>query len=705
MAVDKVRFAGEAIAIVVADSRYIAEDALELLSVEWEQLPVVVDTERAMQPGAPQLHDEAPGNRLGHLEFEAGDVEEAFAQAAHVFSKRLYNGRHQAAPLETRGSIASHDPSTGDVTLWTSNQMPHLIRTMLVAPLGIPERHLRVVSPAVGGGFGAKSNFFMEDVALICASRLLGRPVKWIEDRAEHLAASTHAKEVICEVDAAVDGEGRIAALRGRYIGNVGAYTVPGPWSMVDTLPAATLLPSMYDVHNVAWEVDGVLTNKCPTAAYRGVGMTCGHNAREVLLDEIGRALDIDPLELRLRNCIPSDPGYMSATGMRYDGGSYEESLRRCAEVADYPAFRKRQHRLRDEGRYIGIGFSPFVEPTGFGTDISAKAGLPATFFDAANVTVEPDGSVTVKIGLHSHGQGHETSFAQVAADTLGVSFESVRVVEGDTETTPYGMGTYASRSAVVGGGAIMRAAREVREKLIQMAAHAMEVSVDDIDLSDGTATVAGVPGMAMSVEEIAGFAYFAGPARPSEIEPALTSTRTYDPAQTYSNGCVVSLVEVDVETGHIQLEKMIAVEDCGTMINPLIVDGQVAGALAQGIGGVLYEELVYSDDGQLLSGSLLDYLYPSTMEVPPIQIEHFQTPSDVTEGGIKGVGEGGTISAPASVLNAVADALSPFGAVIEHTPIGHQDILEMLRKARERAEQEQNMTRAQLEGPGKPSA
>ena len=684
LATDKVRFVGEAVAIVVAESRYTAEDAAELVEVDWQPLPAVVDPEQAVAPGAPTLHDEVPDNNLGELSFSTEHVDETFASATHVFSKRLSCGRHQAAPIEPRGAIGDWDTIAERGTLWTSNQMPHLVRSLLPIPFGISEQHFRVIAPDVGGGFGNKSNLFMEDIATLCASRALGRPVKWIEDRSEHLAASTHGKETLCELEMALDADGRITGLRGRFIGNVGAYTVPGPWAMVDSVPAATVLPGAYDVREIAWTAAGVLSNKCCTAAYRGVGMSNGQAVRELLIDEAARALELDPIELRLRNVIGPEPGYVTATNMRYDGGSYEQSIRKAAEMVDYPAFRERQAALREQERYIGVGFSAFVEPTGFGAAISTAVGIPSTFFDAVNVTVQPDGTVTVRTGLHNHGQGHETTFAQAAADAVGVAFENVRVVEGDTETTPYGMGTYASRSAVVGGGATIRAGTEVRAKLAELAAHMLEAAPGDIEIRDGFASVVGDSRIRVPVADIAGFAYFGGPARPPDMtEPALTATRSYDPPQTYSNGCVVAMVEVDPKTGIVAIEEIVAVEDCGTMLNPMIVDGQVAGAIAQGIGSALFEELVYSEDGQLLTGSLMDYLYPSTMEVPPVRIEHLTTPSDVTEGGIKGVGEGGTVAAPAAVLNAVADALAPFGVVVNRMPFRPQDIWSAVQDAR----------------------
>jgi carbon-monoxide dehydrogenase large subunit len=368
---------------------------------------------------------------------------------------------------------------------------------------------------------------------------------------------------------------------------------------------------------------------------------------------------------------------------MKYDGGSYSASIRKAKEMIDYDRLRKKQAELRKEGRYIGIGFSPYVEPTAWGSEVAKANGFPAEFFDAASVTIEPDGSVTVTTGCHNHGQAHYTTLAQVAADTLGVPFESIRVIENDSARAVYGTGTYASRTAVIAGGAIMRAGLEVRDKVIRLAAHALEVSPDDVELADGKATVRGVPDKSMTMAEIGMLAYYGGPARLPDTEPALTSTRSYDPPETYSNGTIVAIVEVDADTGRATLQKVACCEDCGTMLNPMVVEGQMQGAISHGIGGSMYEDLAYDENGQFLAGSLMDYLYPSTTEVPDIEVTHIETPSVVTEGGIKGMGESGNIAAGAACLNAIADAISCFGKVeITKTPIGPNDILEMIRQA-----------------------
>jgi carbon-monoxide dehydrogenase large subunit len=504
--------------------------------------------------------------------------------------------------------------------------------------------------------------------------------VKWIEDRYENLAASSQAKEVICDIEIAVDEDGTFRGFRGHYINVSGAWPMHPTTSLLDGLAAASLLPSLYEVPAVSYVVDDVITNRCTLGPYRGVGWTPGHTARETLIDEIARELGIDAAELRLKNSIPDEP-YTSATGMNYDGGSYQASLRKVMEMMDYDALRERQRELRKEGRYIGIGVSPWVEPTAWGSEMSARNGMNFQYYDSATVTVEPDGSVTVTNGCHNHGQAHETTFAQLAADTLGVPLESVRVVMNDTAKAAWGAGTGASRSAVVAGGAILRAGREVREALLSLAGDAMEVSPEDLDVADGIIQVKGSPGKSMTVKEVAGYAYFGGRSRPDHVAEGLHSTRAYDPPETYSNGCVAAVVEIDAETGEIKLEKLYVCEDCGTILNPMVVDGQLHGGVAQGVGLAVLEDIVYDEDGQLLSGTLMDYLYPTTMDIPDMEISHIETPSPSTEGGIKGMGESGTIAGEAVVLSAISDALEPFGnIVIPKSPIGPSDVRDLIR-------------------------
>jgi carbon-monoxide dehydrogenase large subunit len=669
---DRVRYVGEPVAAVVASTRYLAEDACELVEVEYEPLDAVVDPEQALGRDAPLLHEGTDSNNFAHIEFEHGDVDGAFADAAHVVVKRFHFGRTHAAPLEGRGGIADW---SRDLTVWSSTQMPFLVRSMLAGLYGLPETRVRVLVPAVGGGFGLKVHLYVEEAVLPLLSRLAGAPVKWAEDRYEHLAASGHSKEVVCELEHALDEEGTFLAVRGRLVGDGGAHQ-GHPWtSLIDPLCAAAMLPGIYAIPAVRYEVDAPATNKCPSTAYRGVGWTSGHTAREALIDDAARLLDLDPLELRLRNCLPDGEPAVSATGCRYDGGSYAQSIRRARELVDYEAFRERQLRLRTEGRYVGVGFSPFVEQGGWAAEIATDMGFPgAGYLDSVAVTVEPDGSVTVSTGLQSNGQGHATVLAQLAADGLGVRPEDVRVVQGDTATTAYSTGSWGSRTAVIAGGSVLRATADVRRKLLQIAANELEASESDLELEDATVTVRGSPNRSLTMAEVAAAAY--GARAPAGVDPSLTATRSYDPPATYSNACIACIVEVDADTGRVTIERIVAVEDCGTVLNPLLVDGQVAGAIAQGVGAVLYEGLPYGDDGQFLAGSLGEFLYPTAPELPDVEVDHLVTASPVTEGGIKGMGEGGLIGAPAAIVNAIADALSPFGVSFDQTPLRPCDIL-----------------------------
>lgn len=680
---DRVRFAGEAVAVVVATSRYLAEDAAELVEVEWEPQPVVVDGLAAMAEGAPTVDPDLVSNNVAHIVWDTGDVDAAFAAADRTFFTRFLVHRYAAMPLETRGVVATFNPSSDELTVWLSSQFPHITRTALSASLGMSERAVRVVSPAVGGGFGLKVALYPEDVVIPAVSRLLARPVKWIEDRYEHIAASSHSKEVWCEMTVAVSEEGDLLAFRAHYVGSGGGYNLFPFGVLTDPLCAAGMIFNQYKTQHAHCTVDGPLTNQCPIGPYRGVGWTSGHTIREVLIDEVARGLDIDPVELRLKNTIPEEP-YRTPFGQQYDGGSYRRSLEAARDLLDYSTFRRTQSEQRLCGRYLGVGFSPYVEPSGWGKRISDANGFTdSNYFDCSRVTIEPDGSATITTGFHSQGQGHETTFAQVGADMLGLRLEDVRVVEGDTETSVFGMGTFASRGAVIGSGAIRRAAHDVREKLVRLAADALEAAPEDIELHDGIASVIGTPSASRTVAELAASVYYGGAQAPADVEDAvLTSTRSYEPGESYSNGVVAAIVEVDVETGIVDVQRVVAVEDCGTMLNPMIVEGQVAGAIAQGIGGALYEEIQYDEHGQLLTSTLMEYLYPSAMDIPSIEIAHIETASPVTDGGVKGLGEGGSIAAPAAVLNAVADALAPFSIRIVRTPLDPDEVLRLLRDA-----------------------
>ena len=683
---DKVRFVGEAVAVVVATSPYLAEDGRDLVDVTWDPLPVVVDPRQALQPDAPLLHESFGTNNCAHIADSAGDPERAFAEADHIVTKHFSHGRSTGAPIGLRGVVAEFEAQGGgQLTVYPSSQIPHSLRREIASTLGLPEGRVTVRVPDVGGAFGLTVTIFPEDVIIPELARLLGRPVKWIEDRWENLATSVHSKGMESTMEIAVDADGTFRAFRAHLITDAGAYSSLYSTPLCDSITAATMLPSVYAVDDVAYTIDNPLTNKCHIGAIRGVGWEPGQLLRETAIDEVARTLGMDPVELRIRNMIGPEPR-RAAFGQTYDGGSYVESLERARDEIGYDAFRERQRTLREEGRFIGIGFSPFVEPTGWASKSGHANGQPVNFFDSASVTMEPDGSVTVTTGLHSHGQGHETTFAQVAADELGVDFGMVRVHYGDTDSAVFGMGTHSSRGAVIGTGSIVAAAGEVRGRLIALAADMLEASPDDVELRDGQAMIKGVASKALPIAKVAEFAYFGGEARTEAVtQRGLTATRTYDPLETYANGAAAAIVEVDVETGAITLERIVAVEDCGVVLNPMIVKGQVAGAVAMGIGIALLEDLVYEDNGAFVSGSLLHYLYPTTAEVPMLDLHSIQTPSAVSVGGVKGVGEAGTISTPAAIVNAIADALSPFGVSIDRAPVTPMYIRDVLRAAAER--------------------
>lgn len=677
------RHVGDPVAVVLARSPYLAEDGRDLVEIDWEPLAPLLDPMANLEPGAP-LVDEALGtNNISHLEQSAGDVEQAFTDADHVTTMRFHSGRSTAAPLEGRGIVAEYeDRAGGRYVVHASTQMPHLMRLLVAPVLGVPEGRLTIRTPDVGGAFGLKCTIFPEDVVVPAVARLAGRPVKWIEDRWENLAAGVHSKDMHCTMEIAAKADGTMTAFRAHFVTDSGAYSSIPFTPLVDSQVAGAYLSSCYDVANLAYAIDNPLTNKCPIGAVRGVGWVPGQLVREAAVDRLARELGRDPVELRLQNMI-APGGHTTAFGQTYDGGSYAASLEKARDAVEYAEFRERQRKAREEGRFLGVGFSPFVEPTGWATASAAAGGLPNGFYDTASVTVEPDGSVTVTTGLHSHGQGHETTLAQITADELGVAMDSVRIVFGDTDTSAFGMGTYASRSAVLGFGSIRESAVQVRDRLVRLAAAMLEADEGDVDLVEGVASVRGVPDRSVPLQQIALFGYFGSTARPEDVQrDGLTATSGYSPGETYANGCAAAVVEVDVATGLVTVEQLVAVEDCGVILNPTIVKGQVAGAIVNGLGVALLEDLAYEENGEFVSGSLLHYLYPSTTEVPELGLHTIETPSTVSVGGVKGVGEAGTISAPAAIVNAVTDALAPFGVAVEQTPVTPEYVRRLLREA-----------------------
>ena len=686
MARDRVRFAGEAVAVVVHADRYVAEDLAEELgqAIEYEELAPVPDLEAAGKADAEILHPDIGTNEVYRETETHGDVDAAFAAADQTFSTRFYHNRYEAAPMECRGVLANYERADSQLTVWSSTQMPHFLGSIIAGRLGLPAHRVRLIAPAVGGGFGQKMCTSPEEIVIPWVATQLGRPVRWIEDRREHLLAATHAKEEFINLDVAVKNDGTILGVRGEFIGDGGGYSFNTESALIEPALAAKSFAGPYRIENFEETVAASLTNKSPTAAYRGVGWTASNTAREIIIDDIARGLEMDPADFRRWNMLASEElPYKTATGQIYDSGSYIESLDTALDAVNYADYRAKQKKLRSEGRYIGLGISSYVEQTAWGSDSSAQAGTPLPSHDNSTVTMDPGGKVTVSTSVSSHGQGHETSLAQVAADGLGIDIADVKVVHSDTLTSPYGLGTYASRSAVIGGATVARASADVREQVLRVAGHMLEANPQDLIIEDGMISVAGSPAVSKTMEEVAFAGYWDGSVREDEPgeshQPLLSSTRFYDPPATYANGCVVVLAEVDTDTGVVKFDRIVVVEDCGTVINPMIVEGQVHGAIIQGVGGAMLEHLIYSEDGQPLTTTYMDYLVPTAMGLPNIEVIHLESPSPFSIGGIKGMGEGGQIAAPAAVANAVADALAPFGARVTRLPLTPDNVLRMI--------------------------
>jgi len=683
----KVRFVGEAVVAVLAESRYVAEDALEAVDVRYAALPVVATPETAMAGDAPLVHEAAGSNVLLSRAFVRGDADAAMAGAAVVVGDRFRFHRHAGVTLENRACLADWNTGAGELTLWSSTQIPGLLREALAELLDLPAHRLRVVAPDVGGGFGVKSALYPEEVAVCALARLTGRPVKWVGDRREDLLTSTQGWDETIDAELAVDADGTIHALRARVVADVGAYSIH-PWTAsIEVVQVISFLPGPYRVPHYRGEAWGVATNKAPMGPYRGVGRPVSTFVTEALVDRAARRLGMDPVALRLRNLIrPDELPYRSPSGVVWDSGSFVESLERARDVVAYEHVRAAQRDPRRAGPYVGVGVACYVELTGVGSAIPASPGAAInTGTEGATVRVDPSGTVTASFGLACQGQGHETTLAQVVAAELGARLEDVRVVSGDTAAGPAGTGTYASRSAVIGGGAAILAARALREKALAIGAHLLEVSADDLTLADSRATVRGAPDRALSLREIARAAYAGAKRLPAGMEPGLEATRFYDPYfGTASNATHIAVVEVDPETCGVVVRRFVVVEDCGRIINPLIVEGQAIGGVAQGVGAALLEEIVYDGDGQLLTGSLMDYLVPTAAELPPVEVVHLERPSPTTLGGFKGVGEGGTIGAPAAVANAIADALKPLGIELSELPVTPDRLFRLLSRPRQ---------------------
>ena len=685
LARDKVRFVGEAVAAIVADDRYVAEDAAELVEIDYEPLEPVVDMERALDAASPLVHDEWGDNVLVAVKAEFGDVARAFAEADVVIAERFTTGRHTALPMEGRACLAIYEPASGQLTFWSSSQIPHVLRTHLAQILDFPEHRLRVIAPDVGGGFGLKAHVFPEEVVTAYASRALGCTVKWIEDRRESLIASLHAKHQVVNVELALRGDGTMLAMRSRCLSDIGAYT-EHPWSSgLEAGVTASAMPGPYRIAAYGFEAISIATNKTTIGAYRGVGMPSAVFAMERMVDLAAHRLALDPAELRRRNMIRrEDHPYTNVLGFQVESGSHQESLAKALAMIGYQDFRAQQKAARAAGRMIGLGIASYIETTAPGTAGWLAMGLRMAGYETATVRMDRAGKVTVLVGTHSHGQSHETTFAQIAADQLGVALEDVRVVFGDTEAVPYGWGTGGSRSAVVGGGATMKASAAVREKILRIASRRGEIPPGELDLASGF-VVRRADGAALApIAEIARQAYLPAGADFQREEPGLETTASYEPPlMTHANSTHIATVEIDSGTGQIKILRYVVVEDCGRIINPMVVDGQIQGGVAQGIGTAMLEQIVYDDNGQVLTGTLMDYLAPTATDVPRVEIAHIESPSPFTLGGFKGMGEGGAIAPGAAISNAVADAISAQGASVTDIPLTPERVLSIIDQSR----------------------
>ncbi len=639
-----------------------------------------VDPEEALKPGAPLLHEGSEDNLAAMVSQTVGDPEAAFAQADVVLRHTFSFGRISGQPLETRGVVASYERTKlgESLTVWDSTQSPHTARRVLAGMLQMPQHAIRVIAPDVGGGFGVKNRFYAEEFLVPFLARRLGRPVRWIEDRREDLLTTYQAREQVHHLEVAARRDGTILAIRDRLLVNMGAYS---PFGLVAPFNTTTTLPGPYRLRNYHVEMRAAYTNKPGMAPYRAAGRPPGVFAMERAIELVARHLGLDPAEVRFRNLVqpqefPYRTGLLDRDGSEvcYDSGNYPACLRKALDMADVAAFRQEQAAARQQGRYLGLGIACYVESTGRGP------------FEGATVRVEPSGKVVVVTGASSQGQSHETALAQVCADRLGVDLDDVTVITGDTSAIALGVGTYASRTAVVAGNAVSMAALAVREKAIKIAAHLLEASPDDLEVRRGAVGVRGVPDKEVTLARIAQIVTSPPPAYifPEGLEPGLEATHYFHPTDnTYSNGVHIAMVEVDVETGVVTVLRYVVVHDCGVVINPVVVEGQVRGGVAQGLGNALYEEMVYDHLGQPLTASYMDYLLPTAMEVPPISVGHVETPSPRNPEGIKGAGEGGTMPAPAAIANAIDDALAPLGIVVPRVSLSPSSLLALIAGAK----------------------
>ena len=653
---------GVPVAVVVAESAVLARDAAELIEVEYEPLPPIADPERGLEPGAPLSHPELGTNQAFSWPMKGGDVEGAFARAARVVKVRLDHGRLAGVPMEPRGVLARYDAGSEELTLWLTTQNPFLSRADLAAVLGFPEHKLRVIAPDVGGGFGVKGPLYREEIVAAALARQLERPVRWMSTRTEDLLTTIQARAAVSEAEGALTADGELIGVRGKTIFDLGAHLLG--LSLVPPMSHATHIFGPYRIQNAELLSLGVYTNTAPTGPYRGSGRPVGVYLIERLMDEAARAAGLDPVEIRRRNFIPPEAfPHRTPFGVAYDSGNYARAMDRVVELADYPRLRRDQAAARQRGEIFGVGVAAYVESTNV---LGWESGV---------VRVERSGKVTAITGSSPHGQGHETTFAQIIADQLGVAHEDVIVRHGDTLGAPQSIGTFGSRSAGLGGNALAQAAAEVREKGRRLAARLLEASPDDLQIGRGGFQVKGVPEKVVGWDRVGEFAH-RGMGLPPDEKPGLEATVFFRQDQpSWSFGAGLAVVRIDRDTGQVRIERFVAVDDCGNAINPLLVDGQIVGGFAQGLGQTMLERIVYGEDGQLLTGTFMEYAIPRADDMPDLVVDRTVTPSPLNPLGVKGVGEGSACVAPPAIVNAVVDALSPFGVTHVDLPLTAEKI------------------------------
>lgn len=680
LAVDKVHYSGEPVAVVVAKDRYSAEDAIENIEVEYEPLEPVIDVEKAVELGAPRIYPDWEDNVGIFVPIKAGNVEAAFKNADHIIKEKISRHRLSPSPIETRGYIASYEPMTGKLLYYASTQMPHVFRSLLSKSIGIAESKIQVIAPQVGGAFGQKAPIYQEEPLIAFLSIKLQRPVKWIETRSENLSSGSQARQQVHYIEFAVKKDGKVTGIRDKLLADMGAYLPqPGPGSIFAT---ASLIPSGYKIENYEADVYMVHTNKAPYGAYRGYGKADSNFVMEIMLDSIATKLKIDPVELRLKNFIPQNEfPYTSCTGKVYDSGNYAGNVLKAIKEIGYHDFRIQQKDLRKRGIYKGISVSFLLEPSATAVPDSLLSS-----YESATVRIDPSGKVTVLCGTASQGQGHETVLAQVTADELGVPIDDIEVLEGDTSLSPYGLGAWSSRFSVVGVGAVILACRKIKNKLLEIASLALSSLKEDLTFDSGDSIVSVRDGTSITIDEIARIAYTQVYLLEDKVEPCLEETARYvipkSGYPTWGAGAYAVIVDVDIETGKFSIEKQIVVSDSGRVLNPLTLDGQIIGGMAQGIGGAIFEDVVYDSQGSLLSSTFVDYLIPTALEIPTdVTVYHMGSATDSVIGGAKGAGEGGAIFPAYGLTNAVIDALSDFRVERISQPLSPENVWKAISK------------------------